>query len=159
MPDSSICQSEVYPAATATGLSGQSLIALHDLPAGTAIARFDGPRMPYSEVPEEEKRYALLFGDDWLIPRTSARFINHSCDPNCEVYEDLTVVTVRAVKQGDELTFSYNLVDPEDFRQAPETYFWDPCWTFQCQCGSDSCIGLINGYRFEHLIHEPHRQP
>jgi hypothetical protein len=129
------------------------------LPPGTAVARFDGPRMPYSEVPADEKRYAILFGEEWIVPRTSARYVNHSCAPNCEVYEDRSVVTMRAVKKGDELTFSYNLVDWDDYQQAPEKFFWDPCWTFECLCGAPSCIGLINGYRCEHSGHElPHHQ-
>ena len=123
---------------------GRGLFATQDLPAGAIVEVFDGPVVSYARVPEHEARHVLWIGpDEWMIPTTPARFINHSCDPNCEV-DDLRVVTRRAVSAGDELTFDYagtSAHDPDD----PDS-FWDPRWTFRCQCASERCRGMVDGY-------------
>lgn len=83
-----------------------------------------------------------------MIPLTNARYINHSCDPNCEIDVDLNVRTIRSVKQGEELTINYHAADMEGFVKNPgDIYFWDECWTFDCLCGIPTCMKLIRGFR------------
>ena len=57
------------------------------------------------------------------------RFINHSCRENCigkvSGVNEVTVVTVRDVKQGDELLIDYG-----------EGYFD----SLTCLCGEDNCL-------------------
>lgn len=78
--------------------------------------------------------------------------VNHSCDPNC--YFDTTTfkfITLKPIKTGEELTFFY-----------PSTE-WDMDKAFQCLCGSEHCLGTIQGasylssdavskYRFSEFI-------
>ena len=132
-----------YRARVATTQYGRSLVAKCDLAAGTVVAKFDGPLVAsFAEVPEQEVRYAILIGpDQWLIPHSAARFINHACDPNCRVNDELEVVTRRPVKKGDELTISYNTATPEEILPL-----WDERWSFRCQCGLTECRGMVNGW-------------
>ena len=61
-----------------------------------------------------------------------AMFVNHSCDPNCEVDEidgRIFIKTRRNLKAGDELTYDYWLYDGDD--EAP------------CHCGSKRCRGSM----------------
>jgi SET domain-containing protein len=67
-----------------------------------------------------------------------ARFMNHSCQPNCktekwDVAGDKRVglFALRDIKAGEELTFNYNL---ESFRNAQKK---------KCECGAPNCAGLI----------------
>ena len=125
------------------GPRGRSLVAARALPAGSEVAQFDGPVVAFRAVPAEEVRYVLWIGpDQWLIPATSARFVNHSCAPNCLVDGDLRVLTSRPVAQAEELAFDYALAEDPDDAES----FWDPRWTFTCQCGSPGCRGVIDRY-------------
>lgn len=78
---------------------------------------------------ELNKRYDL----DGNTPDNIAKFINHSCDPNCEAVLDRGKIWIEAVKniqEGDELFFDYNY-DMAHFLDHP------------CHCGSKHCIGYI----------------
>ncbi len=136
-----------YPSHVAqTGL-GRSLIASGPLEKETAVALFAGPRVAFRDIPDDEVKFALLLeGDDWIIPDTAARFINHSCEPNCRVDDSLEVVTLREVASGEDLTVSYNRLTMAEYLRAPECYFWDPRWSFACGCGSARCVGNVDRY-------------
>jgi uncharacterized protein len=63
----------------------------------------------------------------------TARFINHSCDPNCwvEVEEGrIWIIALRDIAKGEELTFDYGF-DIEFWKEHP------------CRCGSAQCVGYI----------------
>jgi hypothetical protein len=130
---------------------GKCLIATEHIPASTVIEVFGGDIVRYPpgstdptppEVPDDEVCYFLIVNDETvIIPRTNARYINHGCDPNCDINDRLEVVTIRDVDAGEELTFSYN-----DVGSKPATNAWDPRWTFTCTCGSPICQGVIDKY-------------
>jgi SET domain-containing protein len=96
-----------------------------------------------SSATNPDPTYTLLFAiDDGLmidagVRGNSIRFMNHSCDPNCETTLDGDKVFVHALRQiepGEELTYDYNLRpgDPDD---GPDAY--------PCRCGSKSCRGTM----------------
>ena len=128
---------------------GKGLRAGRDLAAGETVAVFEGPIVPFAQVPERELRHVLwLDGDRWMIPLPPARWINHGCEPNCRIVDRsgdparFDVVTLRRVRAGEELTFAYNRVDRPDELSA----FWHPSWTFECRCGAPTCRRRIEGY-------------
>ena len=70
----------------------------------------------------------------------AARWINHSCDPNCETYEDdegrVFIEARRKIKRGEELTYNYRLSwDGPITRRAREA--------FACRCGTARCKGTM----------------
>jgi hypothetical protein len=145
------------PSRVARNAKGAALVATRDIEAGEIVARFEGPIVGLDAVPEGEMPYALwLDGDRWMIPRSAARFINHSCDPNCTV-EDIAgdpecfaVVARRPLRVGEEVTFAYNFVDAAEWAQHthdPAYRFWHESWSFDCLCGAAECQGRIDGYR------------
>ena len=76
------------------------------------------------------KRYDL----DGDFKFNKARLINHSCDPNCEVFGKGFIVWVFAmkdIKKGDELSYDYGFSFDEDYKQ------------YTCKCGSRKCVGYI----------------
>ena len=64
----------------------------------------------------------------------TARLINHSCDPNCEVFGEglkVWVYAMKDIRKGDELSYDYGFSYDENFRQVP------------CNCRSKKCVGYI----------------
>lgn len=127
---------------------GACVLAAQDLPAGTVVGRFDGPTVPYDQVPEEEIIYVISFeAYRWIIPGSPERYFNHSCEANTEFRPSREVVTVRAVARGEEITIPYDWADARELARHPDHYFWDPRWSFDCRCGSPRCRGRIDRYR------------
>lgn len=64
-----------------------------------------------------------------------ARYINHSCNPNCEVEiikGEIWISSIKNIKRGDELSYDYGYeFDKEDYRDHV------------CNCGSKNCIGYV----------------
>ena len=63
-----------------------------------------------------------------------ARLINHSCNPNCEVFGEglkVWVYAMKDIRKGDELSYDYGFSYDENFRQFP------------CNCRSKKCVGYI----------------
>lgn len=70
---------------------------------------------------------------DGNVKWNPARFINHSCDPNCEseTKNDCIIISaIKDIKKGEELTYDYGY-DMDSYKDHP------------CRCGSKNCIGYI----------------
>ncbi|MFA6064328.1 MAG: SET domain-containing methyltransferase [archaeon] len=136
-----------YPSKVIKISYGKALVATKDLPAGTVVQKFEGEIMTYKEVPEDMVCHAICVGeeneDKWVVSKTDAIYANHACEPNCEVGDDLNIITIKEVKKDEELTFVYNELSPEE-REAE--FLWDKKWDFECKCGSKNCQGNINKY-------------
>ena len=64
----------------------------------------------------------------------TARLINHSCDPNCEVTGTglkIWIYAIRDIKKGEELSYDYGFNFDKDYKDYP------------CRCGSKKCVGYI----------------
>ena len=64
-----------------------------------------------------------------------ARYINHSCNPNCEVdiyKNEIWISSIKNIKKGEELSYDYGFeFDEDDFMDH------------KCKCGSKNCIGFV----------------
>ncbi len=130
---------------------GVGAYALRDLPAGTRLIEYAGERITeaegdarYPEVRGQEIiTYLFAIDDDIVIDAAvggnDARFINHSCDPNCDaVVEDgrIWIETIRDVNAGEELAYDYAFVLPERHTPAAKR-------RYPCRCGAATCRGTI----------------
>jgi len=77
------------------------------------------------------KKY-LLDGD---FKFNTARLINHSCDPNCEVLDisktKIWITAMRDIKKGEELSYDYGFGFDSNYKDH------------KCRCGSKNCVGFI----------------
>ncbi len=76
------------------------------------------------------KKYDL----DGDFKYNTARLINHSCDPNCEVDGvglKLWIYAVKDIKKNEELTYDYGFSFDKDYKNFP------------CRCGAKKCVGYI----------------
>jgi uncharacterized protein len=126
---------------------GLGVFATRALAAGTRVLEYTGERISHAEgaarYDDERGSYAhtLLFTVDrsTVIDGGAGggpgRYVNHSCEPNCEaVLEDDRVFfeTIRAVPAGDELTYDYRLRRP---RPVPR----DWRRRYACHCAASRC--------------------
>ena len=74
------------------------------------------------------------FDIDGSYKYNTARYINHSCDPNCEVSiinNRLWISSIKKIKRDQELTYNYGYEYDTDYKKH------------KCRCGSFKCIGYI----------------
>ena len=76
---------------------------------------------------------------DGLHRGNAAKWINHSCDGNCEADEvrgRIFIKALRNIQAGEELTYDYGLVTDEPLTRKLKAEY--PCW-----CGSKHCRGTM----------------
>ena len=122
----------------------KGLYAKKDIAPGTRIIQYIGKLITKKQTENNDKfdndkdiyllnlnnRYDLDGDFKW----NTARLINHSCDPNCEVEGKglkIWVTSIRFIKKGEELSYDYGFGFDQDYKQFP------------CKCGSKKCCGYI----------------
>jgi SET domain-containing protein len=121
-------------------IAGKGLFSAQDIQKGTRILQYIGEKITKAE---SEKRldqgnaYIFAFNDhsdiDGKVLRNKARYINHSCAPNCAVHttsRTIWIVALRDIKAGEELTFNYGYELDSEMEQP-------------CTCGAECCCGYI----------------
>ncbi len=93
---------------------GQGLFATADIRHGDFILEYTGRRIQTSVADTLKTRYLFEVDGTWTIDGSSrsntARYINHSCVPNCEgEIRDgaILIYASRDIKRGEELTLDY----------------------------------------------------
>jgi SET domain-containing protein len=106
---------------------------------GARVAEYDGPRVTKDEADITYKdatiTYLFGLGDGSIVidGHSTAMFINHSCDPNCETEEAdgrVWISAIRHIAAGDEITYDYCLYDGDDEEAV-------------CNCGAAKCRGTM----------------
>jgi SET domain-containing protein len=133
-----------------SGIHGKGVFATTFLSKGTRIIEYRGRRISEEEA---DRRYDdtdphtflfLLDGEvviDANYGGNSARWINHSCAPNCEPAEEdgrLFIDAIRDIPPGTELTYDYNLI--VEGRHTPALKR-----RYACACGAERCRGTMLG--------------
>lgn len=133
-----------------TGNRGWGLKALEDIASGTFVIEYVGELITEEEaktrldlsVERNEVNYYLLTLDKNIIIDAGpsgnlARFMNHSCSPNCQTQKwqvgseyKIGLFALRNISAGEELTFNYNL-SIHGTKKTP------------CNCGAGNCSGFI----------------
>ena len=127
------------------------VFASKDIHEGTRIIEYVGERITKKEsdrrvpIPLERNKQNSEYGAVYIfnlnkrhdidgnVPYNTARYINHSCDPNCEaviIRGRIWIIALREIKKSEELAYNYNY-DFEDYEDH------------KCQCGSNRCVGYI----------------
>jgi SET domain-containing protein len=104
-----------------SGVHGWGVFALEPISKNTRIIAYTGERITHAESLRRERRY-LRDGNIWCfalnrrwvvdgaVGGSDARFINHSCSPNCYSYIKDGIIWIRAARNigaGEELTYNY----------------------------------------------------
>ncbi len=137
----------------ASGVHGRGVYATGTIRKGACIIEYTGRHLPWKEAmdlpPDDPKNpyhtffFSLDNGDviDASVDGNEARWINHSCDPNCETSEEgdrIFVYALRGLRPGDELFYDYKIIPAERRTKKLEK-------EFACYCGSAKCRGTMIG--------------
>ena len=132
-----------------SNIHGKGVFATTLIRKGTRIIEYKGKRIPEDVADEkygdDEGTHTFLFllenkiVIDANYHGNSARWINHSCEPNCEPNEEngrMFIDALRNIKPGEELSYDYNLIIEERYTPALKRLY-------ACGCGSKNCRGTI----------------
>jgi SET domain-containing protein len=140
-----------YLALRRSGIHGRGVFARVPIPAGVRLIEYRGKRITNAEAdatyPEDPTRpyHTFLFAIDGDVVidagrgGSMARWINHSCDPNCDAVIDdgrVWIESVRDIAAGEELTYDYNFILEERHTPAAKK-------RYPCACGAESCRGTM----------------
>jgi len=132
-------------------IQGTGAFATAAIPAGVRLIEYAGESLTPAEADarypdvDGERHHTFLFAidDDVVIDAAvngnEARFINHSCDPNCDAVIDggkIWIDTLREIRPGEELAYDYAYVLEERHSPAAKK-------RFPCHCGAANCRGTI----------------
>lgn len=139
-----------YWTVRSSSIHNRGIFASTDIPRDTPIIEYIGEKITKAE--SQRRGDALInrskksggaavyiftlnqrFDLDGAKGRNPARYINHSCAPNCEAYiirGRIWIYSLRDIKAGEELTYNYGF-DIESWDEHP------------CRCGTDRCVGFI----------------
>jgi SET domain-containing protein len=129
-----------------SGVHGHGVYAMESIANGTRIIEYTGQRVSWEGAPNDENDpHTFNFGLDNgevinpEIGGNDARWINHSCDPNCEAIEEddrIFIDALRDIQAGEELFYDYALEIDEPITEESKK-------KFACHCHSPNCRGTM----------------
>lgn len=134
-----------------SGIHGKGVFATTTIRKNSRIIEYRGRRMsaeaaaeqPDSDPNDPFHTFLFSLSDGSVIDASqagnAARWINHSCDPNCETVEEddrVFIHAIRTIRPGEELTYDYQLVIDEPINRRTRK-------SYACGCGTPACRGTM----------------
>jgi SET domain-containing protein len=132
-------------------IQGRGAFALRRIRKGTRLIEYTGEHISHDEADRRydeatmKRHHTFLFTlnkrtvVDAAVGGNEARFINHSCDPNCEAVIDsghIYIEAKRTIQPGEELVYDYQYERADDADESDEK-------RYPCRCGAPNCRGTI----------------
>ena len=122
----------------------QGLCAARNIKIGEKIIEYIGKKITHKQAENNTKygfdvTYLFTINKKYLLDGdfkfNTARLINHSCDPNCEVLDTsktkIWITAMKDIKKGEELSYDYGFGFDSNYKDH------------KCKCGSKNCVGFI----------------
>lgn len=134
-----------------SGVHGKGVFAVAALRKGEVLIEYLGEIIDWDEAlrrhphdpaqPDHTFYFHIEDGRviDANVDGNAARWINHSCNPNCEADEvdgRVFIKALRGIKAGEELSYNYGLTIDERYTPALKR-------KFACHCGAAQCRGTM----------------
>jgi uncharacterized protein len=129
-----------------SGVHGRGVYAAQFIPEGARIIEYTGERVSWEAAPDDDDDpHTFNFGlenGEVINPEVGgndARWINHSCDPNCEAVEEddrIFIYALRNIQPGEELLYDYHMEVDEPITESARK-------KFACYCGASNCRGTM----------------
>jgi SET domain-containing protein len=139
-------------------IHGNGVFATAPIKKGEEIVQYKGTLMTHAEADtmygdggETGHTFLFTLNDDYIIDANrkgnTARWINHSCAPNCRAVveesesgdprkERVLIEAIRNIKPGEELTYDYGIVLDVPYTARLKKL----C---ECRCGAPDCTGTL----------------
>jgi SET domain-containing protein len=141
-----------------SAIHGNGVFATEAIAKGERVIRYKGKLRThdevdavYAEAADNGHTFLFTLNDKYVIDANVegnvARWINHSCNPNCEaVYEEsdsgkkrkdrIYIEAMRDIAAGEELSYNYGIT-LVDAHTAKQKAIW------ACRCGAPKCTGTM----------------
>lgn len=132
-------------------IAGRGAFAIRPIKKGEKLIEYVGERITHAqadlryddETMDEHHTFLFTISSRTVIDATydgnDSRFINHSCDPNCEAEIERGRVWISAIRDiavGEELNYDYGYERSGDETDEDEQ-------RYKCLCGTARCRGSI----------------
>lgn len=132
-------------------IQGRGVFATRAIERDERLIEYRGERITDGEADrrypfaEDERHHTFLFqlddGSiiDAAVGGNAAKYINHSCNPNCEAVEEdgrIFIDALKKIRKGTELVYDYNFILDEPHNAANKKLY-------PCNCGSRNCRGTM----------------
>ncbi len=119
--------------------NGVGVVAMKGFQTGEPIMVMDGHIVNSDDLERIEYRDGdplQISANRFVLLDKTPLAVNHSCNPNAGIRPDLTMVAIRPIKMGDEITYDYSttMLEGED------------AWTMECRCGFRWCRKVIGDF-------------
>jgi len=118
---------------------GLGLFADESIKKGDFVIEYKGKKISTKVADALGTKYLFEIDEKWTIDGSDkkygneARYINHSCKPNCEAeideYDHILIYAIKDIKRGEELSYDYG-----------EEYFDEFIKPYGCKCSY--CVEL-----------------
>jgi uncharacterized protein len=135
-----------------SGIHGRGVFATQKISKGTVIIEYKGQRTSWDDAIErpdsdpDDSAHTFLFQlddgrvIDARVRGNAARWINHSCEPNCTTFEDdegrVFIEARRKIRPGEELSYDYRLQIEGRLNKRERAQY-------TCRCGTGKCRGSL----------------
>ena len=134
-----------------SAISGKGAFAIREIAATERLIEYVGERITHQEADrrydddsmDEHHTFLFTVSSRTVLDATregnEARFINHSCEPNCESEIDrgrIFIFALRDIELGEELHYDYAYERSGDETDTEEAQY-------HCRCGTRTCRGSI----------------
>ena len=96
-------------------IHGKGVFASRNFKKGEIVVKWDISRQLTKEevdkLSENEKRYVAYMAGKYILMQPPARYVNHSCDPNCGIKDKMSLVAMKSINVGEEITFDYAMTE------------------------------------------------
>ena len=138
LPPSNAARTAPGAVAGRSPIDGNGLFAARAFEADESIVAYTGAVLPNGRSCADDRYLLEIDAETWIDGGRSespARFVNHGCEPNCELILEDGVVwlkSARAIDAGEELLVDYGYRPREAIGR-------------RCRCGSPRCCGYVVG--------------
>lgn len=141
-----------------SSIHGKGVFAREPIAKGETLVQYKGRLIThkqadriYEDGADSGHTFLFTLNDSYIVDANvggnKARWINHSCDPNCRAYieededgdprhDKVMIESIRDIAEGEELTYNYGIV-----LEVPHTKRMKKLWA--CRCGSANCTGTM----------------
>lgn len=117
---------------------GKGVFARSFIPAGTVLFRVDsGEEMDLEATRqrgEKESHPLQVDIDRYILCGPPFIYYNHSCNPNCAVNTQFEFITLKNIREGEEMFWDYS------------TSMLERSWTMKCACGEKNCRLVVTDF-------------
>lgn len=123
-----------------SNIHGKGIIAACDLNKDEKLFHIKGKIIDFVVKNKKDALSGpLMIGygkNKWIDPDDFSKYLNHSCNPSCGIKGRITLIAMRNIKKGEEITIDYSITEME------------PLWEMKCKCGAKQCRKIIKSVQF-----------